>query len=523
MPLINSYKGISHLQPDLIMEENNNNLQKKLEKLSNKKKFEKIIALLTPEVLEKEKDKVEELYIWRGNARYSMKDYDGAMADYNLAIDINPDYELAFYNRGAVWVIKKEYNKAIADYTRVINIDADYAVAYVSRGNIIRTIKKQYDKAIAEYTKAIEIESNLAKAYYYRGLARKQKIEKRRNKVDLNEIKFYLNEIKIDFEKYLKLTTDEKDIGSKYAYDYIGELREQIKNPELWIIAKLVNDIKNILRINGKCVTHYTSLSVLESLIFDDSKFRISEGNFMNDPSEGKEFFKFLKYKPYTSRNNSSFIKTFSPKPFIGSFVTMDRYDNLDMWRFYGKEKGVEAKGCAITLSKQNFIDNIKDFLSNEKDKDARLDNESDINFYRVVYVSQNGPNKFYIHKLNKSKELENLMEKLKVKLEDFKSKVKESSALEKYLNRIAFLFKSDSYKNENEVRLVLKGIEFPKKYNMDVSSPRVYIELVSIKNIVSQITLGPKVDKLSEWLASFHYCYKEMIPKIEISHVPYK
>ena len=199
------------------MEENTSNLREKLENLSNKKKFEKIIALLTPEVLEKEKDKVAELYIWRGNARYSIKDYDSAMADYNKAIEINPNYDLAFYNRGAGWVVKKEYNKAIADYTRVLNIDKHYADAYVSRGNIIRTVRKQYDKAITEYTKAIEIEANLAKAYYYRGLAKKQKLAKRQNNIDLNDIKLYLNEIKFDFEKYLKLTTDEKDIGTKYA------------------------------------------------------------------------------------------------------------------------------------------------------------------------------------------------------------------------------------------------------------------------------------------------------------------
>jgi len=96
-------------------------------------------------------------------------------------------------------------------------------------------------------------------------------------------------------------------------------------------------------------------------------------------------------------------------------------------------------------------------------------------------------------------------------------------TSLEEYLNIIAFLFKSAVYKNENEVRLVVKGIEFIKEYNMDVSSPRVYIELVSIKDIVSQITLGPKVDKVSEWKAAFNYRYGENIPKIEFSHLPYK
>jgi len=243
----------------------------------------------------------------------------------------------------------------------------------------------------------------------------------------------------------------------------------------------------------------------------------------MNDPSEGKVFFKSIKYKPYTSPNNGSSAKTFSPKPFIGSFVTKERHNDLDMWRFYGKEKGMEAKGCAITLSKQKFIDDIKDYLSNEKDKDARLDDESDINFYRVVYVTQNGSNKFYIPKSNKSKELGSLMTELEEKVRNYTNKVKDSTILEKYLDRIAFLFKSDVYKNENEVRLVVKGIEFPKEYNMGVSSPGVYIELVSIKDIVSQITLGPKVDRVSEWRAAFHYRYEEKIPKIKISHLPFK
>ena len=94
-------------------------------------------------------------------------------------------------------------------------------------------------------------------------------------------------------------------------------------------------------------------------------------------------------------------------------------------------------------------------------------------------------------------------------------------------MNSIAFLFKSDAYKYEHEVRLVIKGIEFEKEYNMDVSSPRVYIELVSIKDKVSQITFGPKVDKVkvSEWKAAFHYRYikEENAPTIKISHLPYK
>ena len=90
-------------------------------------------------------------------------------------------------------------------------------------------------------------------------------------------------------------------------------------------------------------------------------------------------------------------------------------------------------------------------------------------------------------------------------------------------MNSIAFLFKSDAYKNENEVRLVVKGIEFKKNYDMEVIPPRIYIELEPIKKRVKQIILGPKVDNVKEWASVFYYRYEEDAPEIMVSKMPYK
>jgi hypothetical protein len=84
----------------------------------------------------------------------------------------------------------------------------------------------------------------------------------------------------------------------------IEYINERINDKDLTVIADLITEIKAVLQINEECITHYTSLFVLKSLILDGSKFRISEGNFMNDPSEGKEFFNFLKYRPNTPCND---------------------------------------------------------------------------------------------------------------------------------------------------------------------------------------------------------------------------
>jgi hypothetical protein len=514
---------IFHIKLDTIMEEYTNNLFENVKKLFEHEKFDNIIELISDEELKKvsEVEKVAELYIWRGNSWYYKVDndketkYDKAIEDYKKAIDINSNYTLAYYNKAQANVACKRYKDAISDFDKVISLDSKYADIYVSRGNIKRVINGDYPGAIADYNEAIKKNKDDKNAYYYRGLAY--------YKMALEQTHFDLPKSKLDFEKYLELTSEEKDNdGEKYANQYIEELKEVIRDSNLWSIKQLVNSIKDILSIKKEnFITHYTSLSVLKNLVFDDSSFKISEGNFMNDPSEGNEFFKFLKYKPATFNRDSPSTDNISKKPFIGSFVANKKSNNLNMWRFYGKEKGEEAKGCAITLHKQRFIEDIKDSLLNEKNKEARLENEIDINFYRVVYVVHNGATEFYIPNSDNSEKLKKLMKELKKKVEPYKGDNK--TFLEKDLNSIAFLFKNDAYKNEDEVRLVMSGIERKKKYYMGVNSPRVYIELVSIKNSVSKIMLGPKVDKRSEWLLAFHYCYEKSAPEIKFSHLPFK
>ena len=449
-----------------------------------------------------------EIYVWRGSTWYYKENYNKAIEDYTKAIAHKQDFADAYYCRGLAYVAIKKYDKAIADYSIIIKLDLDYKDVYYNDRGLAWKGWKKYKEAIEDYTKAIEIKPDFENAYYNRGLAKKEE-------------NIELKGSKRDFEKYLELVIDENENSTKYAKYYIKELDVMIKDAELRSIIQTVKDIKGKLLIEEECV-HYTKFSILKKLILEESKFRISEGNFLNDPSEGEEFFNFLKYKPHISCNDGSFAETFSPKPFIGSFVTKDKHNDLNMWRFYGKEEGVEAKGCAITLRTQEFIDDIKNSLSNEKNKKARLDDESDISFYRVIYVVHGASTSFYIqNSVKKSKELKKLMTELKEKVDSYK--VTDKTSLEKYLNNIAFLFKSDAYKNENEVRLVVKGIEFEKKYNMDVTPPLVYIELESIKKRVEQITLGPKVDNVNEWAAAFHYRYEEDAPTIMISHLPYK
>ena len=77
---------------------------------------------------------------------------------------------VGYYNRADAWLKKDDYNKAIADYNKAIEIDPNYAAAYNNRAIIWRK-KGEYNKAIADHNKAVELNPNYAEAYHNRGFA----------------------------------------------------------------------------------------------------------------------------------------------------------------------------------------------------------------------------------------------------------------------------------------------------------------------------------------------------------------
>ena len=118
-----------------------------------------------------------EAYLRRGNVYHylkeydkAIKDYNKAMADYNKALEIElEDVYASYKNRGNVYYNLKEYDKAMADYNKVLEIDPQDAHAYLRRGIVYYDLK-EYDKAMADYNKAIEINPQYAMAYNNRGL-----------------------------------------------------------------------------------------------------------------------------------------------------------------------------------------------------------------------------------------------------------------------------------------------------------------------------------------------------------------
>jgi tetratricopeptide (TPR) repeat protein len=110
-------------------------------------------------------------YISLGNECLNKEDYKGAIDNWTQAIKINPNYAIAYFNRGIAHSKLGNNQSAINDYTQAININRNDAEAYNNRG-IVRFELGDKQDAIDDWTQAININPNNDLAYNNRGAAR---------------------------------------------------------------------------------------------------------------------------------------------------------------------------------------------------------------------------------------------------------------------------------------------------------------------------------------------------------------
>jgi len=83
-------------------------------------------------------------------------DLDGALADYEKAIELKPSLPSAFLGRGYFRYQKEDFDGALADFSKAIELKPDYADAHVDRG-MVRGLIGEIDSAIADITKGVAL------------------------------------------------------------------------------------------------------------------------------------------------------------------------------------------------------------------------------------------------------------------------------------------------------------------------------------------------------------------------------
>ncbi|MFN6440237.1 MAG: tetratricopeptide repeat protein [Nostoc sp. DedSLP01] len=109
---------------------------------------------------------------WNGQGKtlYELKKYKDSLAAYDKAIQIQPDYLEAWIGRGFVLGKLQRYQEAIASFNKALELKSDNSQVWNAKGEAFRNLG-QYDQAIESYEKAIALKSDDFEAWYKKGLA----------------------------------------------------------------------------------------------------------------------------------------------------------------------------------------------------------------------------------------------------------------------------------------------------------------------------------------------------------------
>ncbi len=90
-------------------------------------------------------------YFKNGNAKYSLKDYKGAIKDYQEAIKIDPGLADAWYGKAICESILGKYDEALKDFNKAAELDPSNKDVIFNRAYYVKQKTGDYKGAIEDY------------------------------------------------------------------------------------------------------------------------------------------------------------------------------------------------------------------------------------------------------------------------------------------------------------------------------------------------------------------------------------
>ena len=328
-------------------------------------------------------------------------------------------------------------------------------------------------------------------------------------------------------------------------------------------------------------LAHYTSPHVCHILFGiggneTASPMRIGSSTYMNDPSEGRGLLDLLNQQDLELENKTDGA---SHNAFFTCFSS--RVNDLNQFRLYGKEDGVEASGCCLVFNKNGDWLREADVsvpfrsLSEKSGQDSDglpedgfwNDEYEKLPLYQVAYIAYKDEYitekkcGIWLSASNKAFDLhqnlvqENLgssirfklnanisrfgirlkpvgneewhqfrLEKLKEALEELIGFFKDKSAVsdddKEALEYIRYLFKDFAFRDEEEFRLlVIKPID-SEEIEYCETTQSVYIPYADIRNRADEVILGTNYEKTGNQRKAevFRYQMKQKCPDVKVS-----
>jgi tetratricopeptide (TPR) repeat protein len=113
-----------------------------------------------------------------GRVYATMKDFDTAVARYNQALALNPNYAVAILSRAEAYVHLDRLPEAKSDYDKAIILKfvrpGDRFFAFLGRG-YVNLQQEDFDHAVLDFNQALEADPGSVDALLYRGYANERR------------------------------------------------------------------------------------------------------------------------------------------------------------------------------------------------------------------------------------------------------------------------------------------------------------------------------------------------------------
>ena len=345
-----------------------------------------------------------------------------------------------------------------------------------------------------------------------------------------------------------------QDISKALFSDEDNNLDGKLKEAISTILAVL-----NIppIELGSTPLAHYTSSTVCNKLFGvvheDDSSpmtspMRIGSSTYMNDPSEGKGLLELLSLQDLELENKADC----SPhNAFFACFSA--RVNDLNQFRLYGKEDGVEASGCCLVFNKnrdwlkepdisapfRSFLKNLDENSAEFKETDISNVEYEKLPLYQVAYIAYKDEyiaeekcerwldNSFGIclkpigeNKVWHNFRLDQLKEALQELVGFFKEKDHVNDKNKNALEYIRYLFKDFAFRDEEEFR-VLKMAEIgSEEIEYCKTTKSIYLPYADISYMVDEVILGTNYEKthIRYKAEVFQHQMKQKCPYVKVS-----
>ena len=298
-------------------------------------------------------------------------------------------------------------------------------------------------------------------------------------------------------------------------------------------------------------MAHYTSPHVCHILFGIGSNetanpMRLGSSTYMNDPSEGKALLDLLNQQDLELENKADGA---SHNAFFTCFSS--RINDLNQFRLYGKEGGVEASGCCLVFNKNGDwlkesdvsapFRSLSEMSGQNSDDLPKVNEYEKLPLYQVAYVAykdeyiadkkcgiwflSQGQTKFGIRLKPVGNEgwHQFRLGKLKEALEELIGFFNTSTVNDddkEALEYIRYLFKDFAFRDEEEFRLlVIKPID-SEEIEYCEQTQSVYIPYADIRNQADEVILGTNYEKTGNQRKAevFRYQMKQKCPDVKVS-----